>query len=124
MPSCNLANHLADDIIEVESCLGVRYEDFVFCFDSFPIAAVHVFLIISIPESSPNLIKDLWPFLSIVHSGFKVTQISLIVQSCFSSREVADIEIATFAENGFGGSEIHDEGSICHYIFFLSLEIE
>ena len=76
MPYSQLADHLANNIIQVQTCFHVRKKGGVFLLDRLPILAMHILQIETIPESTPSLIEDLRPFLRIVYRDLHIRQIN------------------------------------------------
>ena len=75
-----LTYHLSDDVVQIQTGLGIRYQDCIAVTDGFPVVAMHVLQVEAVAESTPCLVEDLCPLLLVVHIGIQVAQIYGIVQ--------------------------------------------
>ena len=119
MATSHFTYHFTDDVVQVQTSLGVWHQYFVFLLDGFPIQSVHVFQVEAITESTPNFIIDLCPFFGIVYMGYHIFQINGISQICFSSREIAYEDLSSFREDGFLAAWSNAERCSFGYGFFL-----
>ena len=70
----NLGNHLSNYIVEIQTGLHIREKHCIFLFNGFPVYAVHVLKIETVPECTPNLIINLCPLSSIIYRSHKVLE--------------------------------------------------
>ena len=88
MTAAQFGNHAADHVVQIQPCLDIRQQNRVLLLDGIPVASVHVFHIIAVAEGAPDLIKNLRPFLGIVHRRIHVRDIDLLSAADFGGREV------------------------------------
>ena len=113
-----LADHLSDDVVQVEACLGVGNEHFVLLPHGVPVDAVHVLEIESVAVSAPGLVEDLGPFLLVVNVGYHVREFHAVTFEVDSSAgDVGDVVFAAVDDERF----LSDDGEIAFgYLLGLS----
>ena len=124
MATIQLADHLADDVVQVQTSLGIRDEHLVFCLDRIPIHPVHIRQVETVAVSPPCFIENLRPFLRVIDRDLHVRQVHRIAQVCFSRRDIRHINIIALKEERFlaAGFDTH-LGAIGNHILFLLFQI-
>ena len=125
MSASYFTDHFPDDVIQIQTGLGVWYQYFIFLLDGFPIQSMHVFQVETVAESTPYFIINLCPFFGIIHWCDHILQIYGISQISLSGREVANEDLSAFREYSFLATWGNIERSSFGYgFFFLGLKVE
>ena len=126
MAASQFPDHFPDDVVEIQAGLGVRHQDGIFVFDGVPVHPVHVFQIETVAVGPPGFIKDLRPFLFIVHKGYHVVGWHGIVQRGLSGGHRHHIEPVAQELVEEGGAQvgrgIHHR-HFGHQGIFLALQV-
>ena len=125
MTTVQFADHFTDDVVQIQTCLGIWDKHLIFCFDRIPIYPMHILYIETIAISPPCLIKNLRPFLRIIDRNLHIRQVHRITQVCLSRRNIRHIKSITFEEEHFlaTGFDTH-RSAIGHHVFLLLFQVE
>ena len=111
MAGGQLADHLADHVVQVEAALDVRQQDLVFLLHRRPVDAVHVLEVEAVAERAPGFVEDLGPLLPVVHVGDEVGEVDGLLDAGLAARDVGDADAAALGEQGLAADDAHLEGA-------------
>ena len=123
--TAKLADHLTDDIVQIQTglCIGKQYG--IFSLDSFPVHTMHIFEIEAIPVSTPCFIEYLCPFLRIIDCDFHIRQVDGFTQVCLTGRNIRHIKRTVLKENSLFATRLHTHRSaVGNNFFFLFFQVK
>ena len=95
----DFGDHLANDVVHVQARLGVRDQDLILGLDSLPVASVHVFQVVTVAESAPDLVEELGPFLAVVDRRDQAVEGHLVLQTHLRAG-CGHVQVASLHEDG------------------------
>src|SRR5690554_8179495 len=119
-----LANHFANDVVEVGPVLYVGYQLLVFFVNTLPVDPMHIVHIKEVAHLSPGLVVDLLPFLGISYLYLHAAQIHGFVDLNAARRQIHYGPFLVFTDQhfiAFGGKGV---AVVAQEGLFLLLEVE